>query len=245
MAEAAFALQVASPTQGNPVKSATAKSSRHSCGSQCSHASATHSSWTSFAVLFLAGAIVPRRSTRRGRRRCHPTRLAAEGNDDTAADMERWLKEDDFDMPSTIPKAVPKEFQQQFSDQDKRYAMVSSDLEKILQDVSQVSADKFVKRSGLKPLGDTESAAEMWKSESRARGEAVEGLMSFLWARGCTDHFQAANAWCIEMGADSWIEVAENADDLTDYLIKNSISEVTDVQQESLRRNEKELKTGL
>lgn len=48
--------------------------------------------------------------------------------------------------------------------------------------------------------------------------EAVPGLRNWLWARGLIQHLDAANAWCYEMGAADFAEVAENVASLDAYL---------------------------
>eukprot|EP00448_Togula_jolla_P009216 CAMPEP_0170608548 /NCGR_PEP_ID=MMETSP0224-20130122/21641_1 /TAXON_ID=285029 /ORGANISM="Togula jolla, Strain CCCM 725" /LENGTH=180 /DNA_ID=CAMNT_0010933777 /DNA_START=1 /DNA_END=540 /DNA_ORIENTATION=- len=50
--------------------------------------------------------------------------------------------------------------------------------------------------------------------------ECVEGLRDWLWARGLERHFVAVNEWCREMGPADFVEVADNRDDLAEYLGK-------------------------
>merc|ERR1712032_1017545 len=46
----------------------------------------------------------------------------------------------------------------------------------------------------------------------------VAGLYDWLETRGLCRHFDAVNEWCFDVGAVDFSEVAENTDDLAEFL---------------------------
>mmetsp|Transcript_66404 Transcript_66404/g.130908 ORF Transcript_66404/g.130908 Transcript_66404/m.130908 type:complete len:193 (-) Transcript_66404:54-632(-) len=48
--------------------------------------------------------------------------------------------------------------------------------------------------------------------------ESVPGLRDWLWSRGLDRHFAAVDKWCLEMGAVDFGEVAEETEELAEFL---------------------------
>eukprot|EP00933_Yihiella_yeosuensis_P042406 TRINITY_DN36979_c0_g1_i1.p1 TRINITY_DN36979_c0_g1~~TRINITY_DN36979_c0_g1_i1.p1 ORF type:complete len:183 (+),score=38.78 TRINITY_DN36979_c0_g1_i1:107-655(+) len=78
-------------------------------------------------------------------------------------------------------------------------------------------ATQYARNHNLKPLGTLEEGMKR-AQENAPKDEAVKGLLDWLWARDLEAHYPAVNEWCKEMGAADFVEVAENASELADYL---------------------------
>uniref|UniRef100_A0A7S2QDM3 Uncharacterized protein n=1 Tax=Zooxanthella nutricula TaxID=1333877 RepID=A0A7S2QDM3_9DINO len=90
----------------------------------------------------------------------------------------------------------------------------------------KVYAPDYMPRLGFESVPAEEQDREEWAAisglsggqQEEEREEYVQSLNTWLSGRGCDKYFHAANQWCRDMGAADIVEVADNKEDLADFL---------------------------